>query len=110
MNNLKLIVPGIGTLTGDGVIGPKNDLNFKMHAQLQTQGNALGALTQAAGIGGKNADIPFHVTGTTSNPVFTPDLGGAVGGLLSGGTGQQKPNPAGLVDSLGGLFGKKKKP
>jgi AsmA protein len=109
-NNLKLVVPGIGTLTGDGVIGPKNDLNFKMQAQLQTQGNALGALTQAAGIGGKNADIPFHVTGTTSNPVFTPDLGGAVGGILSGAKGQQKPTPAGLVDSLGGLFGKKKKP
>jgi AsmA protein len=109
-NNLKLVVPGIGTLGGDGVIGPKNDLNFKMHAQLQTQGNALGALTQVAGYGGKNADVPFHVTGTTSNPVFTPDLGGAVGGILSGGQGQQKPNPAGLVDSLGGLFGKKKKP
>ena len=109
-NNLKLVVPGIGTLNGDGVIGPKNDLNFKMRAQLQTQGNALGALTQAAGFGGKNADIPFHVTGTTSNPVFTPEIGGAVGGLLSGGAGQQKPSPGGLVDSLGGLFGKKKKP
>jgi AsmA protein len=109
-NNLKLIVPGIGTLAGDGVIGPKNDLNFKMRAQLQTQGNALGALSQAAGFGGKNADIPFHITGTTSNPVFTPDLGGAVGGFLSGGTGQRKPSAGGLVDSLGGLFGKKKKP
>jgi AsmA protein len=109
-NNLKLVVPGIGTLAGDGVIGPKNDLNFEMRAQLQTHGNALGALTQAAGFGGKNADIPFHITGTTSNPVFTPDLGGAVGGLLSGGQGQQKPTAGGLVDSLGGLFGKKKKP
>jgi AsmA protein len=107
-DNLKLVVPGIGTLTGGGVIGPKNDLNFKMHAQLQTQGNALGALTQAAGFGGKNANIPFHITGTTANPVFTPDLGGAVGGILSGAKGQQA-NPGGLVESLGGLFGKKKK-
>jgi hypothetical protein len=59
-------------------------------------------------MGGKNAEIPFHITGTTSNPVFTPDLGGAVGGILSGVKGQQKPTPAGIVDSLGGLFGKKK--
>ncbi len=109
-NNLKLVVPGIGTLTGDGVIGPKNDLNFKMQAQLQTQGNALGTISQAVGFGGKNATVPFHITGTTSNPVFTPDVGGAVGGLLSGAKGQQKPTPSGLVDSLGGLFGKKKKP
>jgi AsmA protein len=108
-DNLKLVVPGIGTLAGGGVIGPKNDLNFKMRAQLQTQGNALGALTAAAGFGGKNTEIPFHVSGTTANPVFTPDVGGAVGGMLSGAKGQQA-NPAGLVDSLGGLFGKKKKP
>jgi len=110
-NNLKLILPGIGTLNGGGVIGPKNDLNFKMEAQLQTQGNALGALAQAAGYAGKNAQVPFHITGTTANPVFTPDLGGAVGGILSGAKGQgPQANPASLIDGLGGLFGKKKKP
>src|SRR6185369_8950597 len=110
-NNLKLILPGIGTLNGGGVIGPKNDLNFKMEAQLQTQGNALGALAQAAGYGGKNAQVPFHITGTMANPVFTPDLGGAVGGILSGAKGQgPQANPASLIDGLGGLFGKKKKP
>ncbi len=111
VTQLKLVLPAIGTLTGDGVIGPKNDLNFKMNAQLQTQGNALGALTQEAGFGGKNATIPLHITGTTSNPIFTPDVAGAVGGLLSGGKGQQqKQNPSDLINNLGGLFGKKKKP
>lgn len=112
VSQLKLVLPTIGTLMGDGVIGPKNDLNFKMNAQLQTQGNALGALTQAVGMGGKNATIPFHITGTTSSPVFTPDLAGAVGGLLSGAKGQQpnQQNPGNLINNLGGLFGKKKKP
>ena len=112
VSQLKLVLPAIGTLTGDGVIGPKNDLNFKMSAQLQTQGNALGALTQAVGMGGKNATIPFHITGTTSSPVFTPDVAGAVGGLLSGAKGQQpnQQNPGNLINNLGGLFGKKKKP
>ena len=111
VSQLRLVLPAIGTLMGDGVIGAKNDLNFKMSAQLQTQGNALGALTQAAGFGGKNATIPFRVTGTTSNPVFTPELAGAVGGLLSGARGQQQQNnPGNLIDNLGGLFGKKKKP
>jgi AsmA protein len=112
VSQLKLVLPSIGTLMGDGVIGPKNDLNFKMNAQLQTQGNALGTLTQVAGFGGKNPTIPFHVTGTTSNPVFTPELAGAVGGLLSGVNSQQQnnQNPGNLINSLGGLFGKKKKP
>lgn len=112
VSQLKLVLPAIGTLTGDGVIGPKNDLNFKMSAQLQTQGNALGALTQAVGMGGKNATIPFHITGTTSSPVFTPDVAGAVGGLLSGAKGQQpnQQSPGNLINNLGGLFGKKKKP
>lgn len=111
VTQLKLVLPTIGTLTGDGVIGPKNDLNFKMNAQLQTQGNAIGALTQAVGFGGKNATIPFHITGTTSSPVFTPDVAGAVGGLLGGAKGQQQPNnPGNLINNLGGLFGKKKKP
>ena len=111
VSQLKLVLPAIGTLMGDGVIGPKNDLNFKMNAQLQTQGNALGALTQAVGMSGNNATIPFHITGTTSSPVFTPDVAGAVGGLLSGAKGQQQQNnPGNLLNNLGGLFGKKKKP
>ena len=112
VSQLKLVLPTVGTLMGDGVIGSKNDLNFKMNAQLQTQGNALGALTQAVGMSGKNATIPFHITGTTSSPVFTPDVAGAVGGLLSGAKGQQpnQQNPGNLINNLGGLFGKKKKP
>lgn len=109
LNNIKLVIPGIGTLTGDGVIGSRNDLDFKMRAQLQNiQGSALGALEQATGIGQKNADIPFRIAGTTSDPKFIPDVGGAVGGILSQ-QGGKKQSPAGLMEGLGGLFGKKKK-
>ena len=111
VSDLKLVLPAIGSLAGDGVINHNNKINFKMTAQLQTQGNALGALTQAVGYGGKNATIPFHITGTTSSPVFTPDVAGAVGGFLSGAQGQQQQTkPGNLLNDLGGLFGKKKKP
>jgi hypothetical protein len=62
-------------------------------------------------LGSKNATIPFHISGTTSSPVFTPDVAGAVGGLLAGAKGQQQQNnPGNLINNLGGLFGKKKKP
>ena len=106
-NNIKLIVPTIGTLTGDGTIGAHNELNFQMKADLKTSNNALGALTQVAGINQKNATIPFKITGTTANPTFVPELGGALGGMVPG--AQQGNAPGGLLGNIGGLFGKKKK-
>lgn len=107
-DNINLVAPGLGTLTGAGTIGPHNELDFKMRAKLEgTSGNLVGALSQAAGLGQRNADIPFKVSGTTSNPVFMPDVGGTVGGMMTQQQGQQ--GQGGLLESIGGLFGKKKK-
>jgi len=94
-NNLNLTVPAIGVVTGDGTVSPTNELAFKMKAQ----------------VGGTN--IPFGVTGTTSDPKFTPDVKGIATGLLQNvlsqqqgqGTGNQQQNP---INSVMGLFGKKK--
>ncbi len=65
--------------------------------------------------------IPFQIQGTASDPKFVPDVGGVAanmlksqlgcaGGSLSdiGKTGSQ--TPADAINSLSGLFGKKKKP
>ena len=55
--------------------------------------------------------IPFGVTGTTSNPKFTPDVKGIATGLLQGVLNGQTPgknqqqNP---LNSVMGLFKKKK--
>jgi len=84
-------------LTGAGTVSPANELAFKMKADVGGMG------------------IPFGVTGTAENPKFTPDVKGIAGGLLEGflnGQGQgnkqqQQQNP---VDSVMGLFGKKKQP
>lgn len=96
-NNINLTVPAIGVLTGDGTVSPTNELAFKMKAQVGGMG------------------IPFGVTGTTSDPKFTPDVKGIAGGLLQnvlsqqqgqGNTGnQQQQNP---INTVMGLFGKKK--
>ena len=96
-NNINLTVPAIGVLTGAGTVSPANELAFKMKADVGGMG------------------IPFGVTGTAENPKFTPDVKGIAGGLLQGflnGQGQgnkqqQQQNP---VDSVMGLFGKKKQP
>lgn len=92
-SNINLTVPAIGVLSGDGTVSPSNQLAFKMKAQV-------------AGMG-----IPFGVTGTTTDPKFTPDVKGIASGLLqgalsnaSGGNQGQQQNP---INSVMGLFKKK---
>lgn len=87
-DNINLNVPAIGIVTGGGTVSPSNELAFKMNA-------AVGGM-----------GIPFGVSGTTSDPKFTPDVKGIATGLLKdlgkGTTGQQNP-----VNNVMGLFKKK---
>jgi hypothetical protein len=51
------------------------------------------------------------VSGTTSDPKFMPDVKGMASGLLKNAlSGQGKPGAQNPVNSLTGLFGKKKPP
>ncbi|PYU28717.1 MAG: hypothetical protein DMG31_19370 [Acidobacteria bacterium] len=111
--NLNLVVPSIGSITGNGTISIDHKLDFKMIAHLGGQGSSVQAsLAKAAGSGG----IPFKVQGTTSNPQIVPDLEGIVGGLANGLKSGNTAIPSNgkdlgqAVDELGGLFGGKKKP
>ena len=108
-DNISLVVPSIGTVTGSGAISPQNALDYKMVAALS--GTVGGGLTKVASMGGKG--VPFFVKGTSSDPKFEPDVKGMLSSQLGGKLGSQVPggqNVQGVVNSLGGLFGKKKKP
>ena len=119
-DNIVLDVPSLGIVTGNGVIAGDNSLDFKMLVKLSgAANNLLGSLTGASA-SAQSKGLPFTITGKTSNPVFRPDIGGAVAGDLQnsllqavqGNKGnktdsQQKPS---LQDAIGGLFNKKKKP
>jgi len=119
-DNIVLDVPSLGTLTGNGVIAGDNSLDFKMVVKLSgAANNLLGSLTGVSA-SAQSKGLPFTITGKTSNPVFRPDVGGAVAGDLKNSLlqavqgnngnktdGQQKPS---LQDAIGGLFNKKKKP
>jgi AsmA protein len=113
-DNLKLIVPAIGMMTGRGTIGANNALDFHMVATLANpgQGSMLGQMASGLPILGQNAKgtIPFMIQGTTSSPVFVPDVAGMVSsGLVpSLQPQQQQTGQKGLSDMLGGLLGKKK--
>jgi AsmA protein len=113
--NISLVIPALGTVTGDGTISPGGALNYKMNASLS--GGAVSGITQMAGLGGKGGSIPFFIQGTTSDPKFVPDVQGMVSGQLKGGlgnalgglTGKKSSGESSPMDALGGLFGKKKK-
>ena len=85
-DNIDLVVPSLGTVTGAGTVSPANALAFKMKAD----------------------NIPFLIEGTTSDPKFLPDVKGMAGGLLnnaiSGKNGQNNP-----LGGLSGMFKKKPK-
>jgi hypothetical protein len=105
-DNLLLDVPSIGALTGNGVIGSNNALDFKMLVKLAGGGGMLGQITNIAG-SAQGKGIPFLIQGTTSNPVFLPALGGMAATALQNlpGAGQTQQGIGGL---LNGLLNKKK--
>ncbi len=101
---LQLVIPGVGTVTGDGVIGANNSLNFKMKAKLANGGGAVGQLANLSNLGQAKGEIPFMIQGTTQNPIFIPDVAGMVGNTLKA----PVQGTQGITNVLGGLFGKKK--
>jgi AsmA protein len=110
--NLNLVVPAIGTITGDGFISAADQLDCKMVAKLSgAAGTMTSALSSFTGGGKSQSGIPFKIEGTTSKPIFVPEVGAMAGNILKGaaGVGGNK-NPASEVQGvIGGLFGKKKK-
>lgn len=109
-DNLNVVIQDLGTVTGAGTIGANNALNFKMAAKLLNGGGLVGGMGQIFSMGQQQGGgaIPFLIQGTTSNPIFVPDVagqltntvgapaqgvGGILGGLLGGGQQQQKKKP-----------------
>jgi AsmA protein len=139
-DNLDLVVPSLGTVVGNGTLDSKNNLDFKLVATVTAElggaaGSAVSSLGgmagQASGGGASKCKsgglkVPLQVHGTTSNPQFVPDVGGAaasmlkselacaggaggnLGGLASGLAGKNAGGAAGTINQLGGLLGKKK--
>jgi AsmA protein len=135
-SSLNLVLPSIGSVTGQGSVSASGQLNMHMVANLAGAagaltsvagmaggggGGALGALTGMAGGGGGGKGgsngIPFSITGTTSNPQVVPDVAGMAGNMaknsagLGVGAAKGSTGAAGAAaGALGGLLGGKKKP
>ena len=117
--NIYTSLPAIGEATGNGTVSPSGALNFKLSMKLSTSrgigGKAVGLLSLVNGAAGKTAaqaaaaGVPVTITGTSSHPIITPDVGGMLKNNVTSVLGSQKNNGQQLVNSLGGLFGGKKK-
>ena len=109
-DNINVDVPAIGLITGAGTVSPAGELAFKMLASLS--GGVVGGLSKVVGATSGQSGIPFAIEGTTSNPKFVPEVGGAVTGLAKGQITKvakgQVPGTKDLTKGLGGVFGKKK--
>jgi len=119
--NISLIIPAIGTITGSGNMNPQSALDYHMTAALN--GAMVGGLSKMAGLSGNGTSIPFFITGTAADPKFMPDVKGMVNGELGKQLGNQLQKQLGgnatgagtgagaqgVVNAIGGLFGKKKK-
>src|SRR5487761_626288 len=106
-DNVDIIIPMIGSVTGAGTVSPNNILNFRLLAKLDGSG-PLAQLTKLPFFS-QGGGLPFRVEGTASNPKVIPDVAG-FGGLSKTPLNQLKiPQKGQLGGILGGLLNKKKK-
>ena len=106
--NIFISMPSIGDAVGSGTVSPTGALNFKLKMKVDTSrgigGKAVGLLSIVNGTAGKTASeaastgLPVTITGTSSKPVITPDVGGMM-----------KSHGQHLTNKLTSLFGGKKK-
>jgi AsmA protein len=119
-DNFLAVVPPLGSLTGLGTIDSKNNLDFKMVANLANAAAAPAAATGGASSGaagdiggilsqvkgaaggckGGSTSVPFLIHGTASDPKFIPDVGGLAAGLLKSQLGCAGTNAASSTKTL----------
>ena len=84
-DNIDLVVPSLGTVTGAGTVSASNALDFNMKADA----------------------IPFLIQGTTSDPKIIPDMKGMASSVVKGALGGVKKGAKNPLGGATGLLGKK---
>lgn len=109
--NLNLVVPTIGSMTGSGTIAANQALNFQMVAHLNASNSPMNKVASFAPSGGGQkgggGGIPFKILGTTSKPEFIPDVGAMAGSFAKGAVGSVPAGAQDIQKEVGSIFGKK---
>jgi AsmA protein len=95
-DSIQLVVPALGSMTGAGTISASHALNFTMRATLQAAGGMLAMIGQSGGTA-----VPFFIQGTSSDPVFRPD----VRGMAEENSKTLQKMGIGAAKKAGGVFG-----
>jgi AsmA protein len=95
VRDIRVVAPAVGELTGSGTISPQHALNFQMRATVKASSHILTALGQKGDVA-----IPFLITGTSSDPSFTPDVKGAARETLQ----QYTKDPSKAIDAAKGIM------
>ena len=95
VRDIKVVAPAVGDLTGSGTISPKHELSFQMRATVRASSHILSAIGQKGDV-----TIPFSITGTSSDPSFKPDVGGAAKETLQ----QYTKDPSKAIDTAKGIL------
>ena len=67
-DNLNLIVPVIGSLTGNGTISPNHALDYKMVARLTNSASPLGGIAKLASAGAGQPSAYRHLIDKICQP------------------------------------------
>jgi len=100
VNNIQIVIPSLGEISGLGTISPLKELDLTMRAVVNPV--ALTALTK-----GKALDINFFVRGTATDPEFVPDYESAARSLIDAvltGKGSESGAAGKIIDSLKGFL------
>ena len=136
-DNVSVVVPSIGTATGSGTISAAGALNYNTVLKITALGGAgskgggtaagagdiagqlMGMIPKGGAAAGNvignyagaalRNGVPVAIGGTTSNPTFTPNMGGIMNSATAGVAkkGAPKPSQSGanpLSNALGGLL------
>ena len=102
VDDIHLVVPALGEISGTGTISPRQELDFVMRVSVTH--NALAALTK-----GKALETGFFIRGSAADPEFIPDYKDAarvlIDAVLTGTDAGTSPVNK-LMDSLKGLLGR----
>jgi AsmA protein len=127
-DNVSVVVPSIGSATGAGTISAAGALNYNTVLKLTgVLGGKGGAATSTGGIAGQlmgmipggtagnvignyagaalRNGVPVAIGGTTSNPTFTPNMGGILNSATAGTPRKGTVKPAQGTDPLSSPLG-----
>jgi hypothetical protein len=97
-DEVNIVLPGIGSLTGAGTVSANNRLNFRMVAKI-APGSPLAALTSLP-IFSQTGGLPFRIQGSASDPVFVPDIAGLAKTPFGKLPTPQPSGPTGIIPEL----------